>query len=97
MKKATTHSKSLTAEQQIMTDLINALIAERFLLIHEDTIKELSQAPLEVQQLYFTQLGRMRQSGCIQMNYAFCCKKDVDKATSGSPSRLFIKGKRTSG
>jgi siderophore synthetase component len=52
MNKTITQSNSVTAEQIIMKDLMNAFIVEQFFDINEYTIKMFSNAPNVIQNLY---------------------------------------------
>jgi siderophore synthetase component len=52
MSKTITQSKSVTAEQLITKDLMNAFIVEQFFTIDEYTTKMLSTAPNVIQDLY---------------------------------------------
>ncbi|GLB60907.1 IucA/IucC family protein [Cytobacillus sp. NCCP-133] len=52
MEKAMIQKQSITAEQIITQDLMNAFIAEQFFLIDKQTTKMLEEAPTGIQQLY---------------------------------------------
>ncbi|MGG3448356.1 IucA/IucC family protein [Domibacillus aminovorans] len=52
MNKTITQTKNATAEQLIMTDVMNAFIAEQFFHIDEQTTNMLSNAPDTIQKLY---------------------------------------------